>query len=651
MTPHLVSISLGPVQDFIAQARRSRDLWFGSHLLSEIARAAAKAIAEAAAAEGEVMLIFPAVDKGDPELEPCDGMSRPGGDQGSPPLAVSNKLLFQASDLETARRCIEAARQGAESRWRAVATAARDRAQELIEWPRVQPVWDEQIEGVLEFYAAAAPVTEDSFSQVRDTLEQQLAARKNLREFQQFQHHRPGAPKSSFEGGRVSVLKRPGESRRVRKRFRIPQSEHLDAVGVVKRTGGQPDQFVPVGNVALAPWLHAARQSPEVAQWLQDLEKEMQSGSYAELFGRVSRRDTPAGAAFGSDAQVLLPERLEALLAEVEGVEFGRTERIRSRNSVSPLRRQIDKILGRVSPAPHPYVAVLVADGDRLGAALRQLGSADGLRTFSNQLSAFATDARRIVEQDAMGSLLYAGGDDVVAFVPLATALRCAAALREAFARLMAPGQALPQDWLDRGGDHVIPTLSVGIGIGHVLTGMGTLLEFGRSAERLAKGADLAGPLQRNALAVLVDRRSGGQVRWRCQWKRTDEPCPVDCLNHAMRRVDRGGESAALPATKLAEILRNLSRFPREVAHADSSAWVAVLRSDLSRTLGRASRGVESGSEPRAGGLRHFGLSLETQDYAAARQEIDQWVSLHLIAREFNRAQIPSAQPTGESGE
>ena len=46
MTSHLVSISIGPVQDFIAQARRSRDLWFGSHILSEISRAAAKAVAE-----------------------------------------------------------------------------------------------------------------------------------------------------------------------------------------------------------------------------------------------------------------------------------------------------------------------------------------------------------------------------------------------------------------------------------------------------------------------------------------------------------------------------------------------------------------------------------------------------------------------------
>lgn len=38
---YLLSISIGPVQDFIATARRSRDLWFGSWLLSELSNSKA----------------------------------------------------------------------------------------------------------------------------------------------------------------------------------------------------------------------------------------------------------------------------------------------------------------------------------------------------------------------------------------------------------------------------------------------------------------------------------------------------------------------------------------------------------------------------------------------------------------------------------
>src|SRR5690606_37380159 len=47
--------SIGPVQDFIATARKGQDLWFGSWLLSELARTAA----ETAQAKGAV-LIMPA---------------------------------------------------------------------------------------------------------------------------------------------------------------------------------------------------------------------------------------------------------------------------------------------------------------------------------------------------------------------------------------------------------------------------------------------------------------------------------------------------------------------------------------------------------------------------------------------------------------
>ena len=57
MSDHLLAMAIGPVQDFIAAARRTRDLWFGSHVLSEISKAAAKAVADQV---GFDALIFPA---------------------------------------------------------------------------------------------------------------------------------------------------------------------------------------------------------------------------------------------------------------------------------------------------------------------------------------------------------------------------------------------------------------------------------------------------------------------------------------------------------------------------------------------------------------------------------------------------------------
>src|SRR5437763_8802454 len=62
---YLMVIGVGPVQEFIASARRSRDLWFGSWLLSEISKAAAKTIRGHEGCE----LIFPDIDKTE-DLEP-----------------------------------------------------------------------------------------------------------------------------------------------------------------------------------------------------------------------------------------------------------------------------------------------------------------------------------------------------------------------------------------------------------------------------------------------------------------------------------------------------------------------------------------------------------------------------------------------------
>ncbi len=85
MKEHLLLVTLGPVQEFIAQARRTRDLWYGSHLLSELGRAAARALVA-----GGAQLVFPALDQGDPELESCFAPVRRNG---QPPLSIPNKLL------------------------------------------------------------------------------------------------------------------------------------------------------------------------------------------------------------------------------------------------------------------------------------------------------------------------------------------------------------------------------------------------------------------------------------------------------------------------------------------------------------------------------------------------------------------------------
>lgn len=150
MTRHLISLSIGPVQDFIAAARRTADLYAGSQLLMEVVGAAAEEFAE------------------EERIYPADTHS--GG---------ANKILAVVTG-DPARRT-----ENAEKR-------ARERLQEL--WNKtIAPLGghidreraEKQLASLLEIYAAWTPLLEgaDGYARARQRVERLLAGRKALRDF------------------------------------------------------------------------------------------------------------------------------------------------------------------------------------------------------------------------------------------------------------------------------------------------------------------------------------------------------------------------------------------------------------------------------------------------------------------------------------
>lgn len=583
MTEHLLLITLGPVQDFIAQARRTRDLWYGSHLLSELGRAAARALVN-----GGAKLVFPSLQAGDAQLTACLAPLRA---DNTPPQNIANKLLAEVPDGVAPQQLARAAREAVADYWRCgLAAPVKAKCTGLLA-QNIDAVWAEQIDTFIEFAASWLPLGE--YAQTRRQLEQAVAGRKLLRDFDPWTQGRGNVPKSSLDGARESVLLRPRQrTSDVVRRYRIADGEQLDAVGLVKRAGGEPDQFVPVINVALASWLeHASRATANELDGLKDACRK--AG-----VSRVARTDLPCAMPFAFDGSVLLPSRWRSVFEEQgltgDAEEWGRQH-------VRPLYAKL--------PEPYPYVACLVADGDRMGRAIGRLGSADEHRAFSQALAGFADAARRVVEQQHRGALVYAGGDDVLAFVSLPEALACADALRKAFESAMATAYAsLAADQR--------PTLSVGLGIGHVMESMGDLLMLGRQAEREAKR-------DRNALAVIVDKHSGGTRSWRAQW--STEPVRL-LLEAAALQRDR------IPSRKVYEIASILTRLPKP-DDASRDGWARVLALEVKRALSRVD----------GAGLRpeDVGLALDPRTgYAALHACVDAWVARLLTARTFDRSAI-----------
>jgi CRISPR-associated protein Cmr2 len=123
----------------------------------------------------------------------------------------------------------------------------------------------------------------------------------------------------------------------------------------------------------------------------------------------------------------------------------------------------------------------------------------DGLQDVSQQMGEFAGRTVPRIVAENLGSLVYAGGDDVLAFVPASRALACADRTNTAFRKLNFPG--------------VTPTCSAAVVIAHYKTPLRIVLAEAREAEQAAKRAE------RNCLAVRVMKRSGEQATAVVGWE------------------------------------------------------------------------------------------------------------------------------------
>lgn len=469
---YLIAIALGPVQGFIAAARKTRDLWFGSALLSEVARHTALAL-DAAGVE----LIFPA------------------------PASLHQDTEHSAQDIPVANRIIGIVPAGHDpaalaDTARAAAIAhldeQRHRTLEILDSrglrdPLDQRLFDAQIDQLLEFYAAWWPYDAtalDGYAAARASVDRLLAGRKALRDFAPAppaDPQRQRVPMSALDPNRAAVLRTERASDLAR--LGIKAGEWLDGVSLVKRLAPQrrpQRRFVSVSRVAIDPLIRLAAADPSL-----DVMKRLAADlADTPLVERIAVEDSRLTqyAAFPFDTELFFASSSGDESLAGAGLTPEQAEAARRFHSLAAGLCRID---------PPAYLAVLVADGDQIGKAISALQTVDAHRAFSAAGVAFARAAGTIVAAHH-GALIYSGGDDVLALAPLDTALDCAHQLNRLFHTTMSVLE-LP----------TTPTLSVGVAIGHCLENLQDLLAWGRDAEKVAKRT-------RDALAVSLHRRSGG---------------------------------------------------------------------------------------------------------------------------------------------
>ena len=530
----ILLVHIGPVQDFIASARRCRDLWFGSQLLSNVSRVAAEAMIEQASVKQDEALIFPGEINRD--------------------SSVANKiqLVLNTRDDTKLREIAEAGRTAVGQYLRAQAKAVFDEIQPEREEDFDRTRAEEQIESMMEFMWVALKSEQDlksddaAYRSLRQKAEAMLAARKNTRGWSQYAVDDAGIPKSSLDGVRPSVMGRNTRSNNYTSyqlygHFKARPGEQLCGVGLFKRLGAFEGQnvkkqrndepvFHSTSHIAALPLFCRPTSLTDFDQvqvnFVRDIEVPLLHENPNGFLIRVEEELTSeytccdprcensfqgrrvlehydarkTGANLGLDGVLLFPSRIEAngpsSVLSMVSEDDNKKEDIKKQilNAQHTFFKDFNKCKGTNIQEPLAYYALLLADGDKMGVAIDALGSLEKHKNLSKILDQeFAQKCKKTVS-DLGGTLIYAGGDDVLAMLPMHTALQCAEALKDLFSDAM--------NNIFEGTKIKSPTLSVGLAIAHHLEPLGEVRELAKRAEKLAKVSG------RNSLAIALAKRS-----------------------------------------------------------------------------------------------------------------------------------------------
>jgi CRISPR-associated protein Cmr2 len=374
-------------------------------------------------------------------------------------------------------------------------------------------------------------------------------------------------------------------------RLRLSPGEQLDVVGLTKRISGGRKNYPSVSRIAADPWLRgAANAQPKAMDELKAACDELAKAH------RLARVDWPEFDAFPYEGTAVYSHRHKEIIEETHCPESALADLRKRLNTVAQHRRH-----------PEPYLAVLAADGDQMGKAISAMSSANQHRDFSRLLAGFAAHAAGIVRSHH-GCLVYSGGDDVLAFLPLDECLPCARELHQAFRTTMQSGPALTEQ----------PTLSVGLGLGHFMDPLEDLLEYARAAEKAAKRPD------RDGLAIHLHPRSGAPICMRRRWG--DDPDQRIERWAALLLSERISDKSAYD---LRDLARDYHNWPAETDE-EKSVLARAIRTDAARLLARKARDREDASVQELEQLIAAAKSADQLEEAA--KEV-------LIARRIARAQ------------
>jgi len=504
--------TLGPVQGFVSQARRTRDFWAGSFLLSWLTAHAIKAVE---GARGTIEMPFVKDDdllkavKGKPvEKFPKIG-------------SLPNNFIAEVPEGFDGNVAVNAV----QTAWKALADKVWER--DKLEEAGVCPdLWKQQIESFWDMAWIIEPGREENGKWTYNA--GVLVQRKNWRTYM---------PPESL-GDKCTMMgewqelsgedrPKPGEQKKFWQRIKqtahisdieLRDNERLCAIAYVKRRfvhvwqeldghkGWKLPTSVPsTSYMAAVHWLEQAIEhaDEDKLKRFHDAAKKATDG-YGEwhteircIGDKVSKRS------------------LENRFTSLDGRVFFRSSLENSKEFEKGLAQPVLQALANLKEVkleksklglPSPFYAVLMMDGDNLGKTKEAMGDATAL---SAALGEFTHKVPDIVKEHN-GFLIYAGGDDVLAILPLEDALPCAAAVRAKYMDIFKAKGLKKDDY----------SISAAIEYAHMKLPLTMILKDAHQLlDDVAKDAT-----GRDAVACRVWKPGGQQQTWAMLWdKALDE--------------------------------------------------------------------------------------------------------------------------------
>ena len=503
MTNHLFLFTLGPVQSFIAQARKTRDLYAGSQILSALV---AEGIEAFKSQFPEGVVVFPSEHK---------------LNLASLPNRFIAKVKANEAELKTKVDVIEKAVLAA---WKKMADDAALKAKANMTESQ-QYAFDNQIRSLLDIHWVFKKIEgsdEFAYATAYEELERLGGAIKNIRDFHQIPEQ---GRKCSLDGANNALFcnsKNKGNWHKWNdpveiRGFSIGETEGLSTISLTKRFYPVDDKFPSTAHVSLMRDIQNL--SPENKKRLQCFENlfkiehiadtcvTMFSNGFVEK-ATITNPDEYDDWNTDWDEHFLFEENLEKITNPEQ------------RGLLVKLQKELKKDLKT------RYYAIVLFDGDKMGEWLSGNNNItkENLEKFHTELSgtlaSFGKVAKEYLNREkGNGQTVYAGGDDFMGFVNIHHLFDVMKHLRKRFDEIVNQGVSAFKK------EDKNLTFSAGIVIAHYKMPFSEVLKKARAVEKAAKNEG-----GRNAFGIAVMKHSGEIQQALYKWGQ-DENSPPGCLN------------------------------------------------------------------------------------------------------------------------